>query len=401
MRTRSRSTLIPSGCTLGPYIETFEDSSERGRVWKPCSHSSVKVTKFVPPSVAWSQEIPDYGIRDSGVGLVSFPGYTWANSVHSGFVGESFTSEHDATLPRIDLDAVNADLSRSSTNLAEGMATFRDTLELFSRPGAFFRHLKRSGSIPVSDRPLKELKNALNRAGETWLEGTYGYLPLLSDLVELSRIATNPRSALSRLSKPITKDIRSHASSTRETSGIDYEFKFKQRIKESLVLKRLVRIQGQPNPEFQSMCLANQMATFLGLNDFGRLLWELTPYSFVADWFTDLGKSVSSYSAFNGVYAYTDFIVSTALSSVLTQDYSVVYPTKPVYEFLWGGYMRTIYSASVTGGTCSVETKSFTRSGLGSGSTDGSLFSNGLTSYKTATGFALLHSFGRRALPSW
>lgn len=306
----------------------------------------------------------------------------------------------DPSLPQVSLDQVLMDLGRSSTNLAEGIATIKDTINLFRGPGKFLKHLARSGSVNIksSRAPLKELKSAFDKAGDTWLEGTYGWIPFIQDLIELSSIARNPQAALAKLSKPIVKDIRHTASSGGDvdSSQLEHTFVITERLETTR--KRLIRIEASPSPSFQAMSMANKLATYLGLNDFGRLAWELVPYSFVVDWFTDLGSSVSSMGALNGPAAYIDGIVSMASWSTVKHEFSLISPQKLSYPS--DSPVKMYWNLGVGGGSCVVEATSFFRSERGKGNLDGDLFHNGLSAYRTASGIALMHG-ALRGITGW
>lgn len=194
------------------------------------------------------------------------------------------------------------------------------------------------------------------------------------------------------------KDIRHTASSGGgvDSTQLEHTFVITERLETTR--KRLIRIEASPNPSFQAMSIANQMATYLGLNDFGRLAWELVPYSFVVDWFTDLGSSVSSMGAFNGPAAYVDGIVSMASWSTVKHEFSLISPYKLSYP---SDSPNVIYwNLGVSGGSCVVEATSFFRSERGKGNLDGDLFHNGLSAYRTASGIALMHG-ALRGITGW
>lgn len=306
-----------------------------------------------------------------------------------GFFRDVLKESPPPALPAFDARSVALELSRSSTNLAEAIATMKDTSKMLARPGRFLKHLSNRKDIVYTERTrLAELKAAIDRAGSTWLEGTYGYIPLISDLIELSSIVVNPRKALEKLKQPIQRDYRDAAVSNWSYAPNEQLDSHTARLSHSTVVKasRLVRVEGQPNPTFQAMGLANQMATYLGLNDFGRLAWELTPYSFVIDWFTSMGKSLSSAAALNGPLAYCDVRFSSAIKTTQTDEYSVVAPTVTSTQ-MWGPYKAFI---RLNGGTLVLEKIDFVRSKPGEANLGGDLVVNGLNAYRTATGVALL-----------
>lgn len=396
MRTRTRTLTPPASCGLTGLNETFVDLSTPLKGWKACSHSYAKVTSFQPGGGTWSSRNLNSSnpptvrpISDA----VRFPG-AWVASNWRGWVSESLDPQSDLKLEAVDMNSVVLELSRSSTNLAETIATFSDTVNLFRAPGLFLKHAAKSG-IPVSRRPLKELRKSLDTAGQTWLSGTYGYLPLISDLQNLASFCASPRKALNDLKKPLVKDIRNSVSDgycTRRPPGMN-KYHFSLHVETQRFLSRMIRLEGTPNPAFHAMSLANQLATYYGLNDFGRLAWELTPGSFVFDWFSSLGRSVASIGALNGPLAYCNVTVSSTNKLLTKQTYTVTPAETTTVKNTW---LNTETSINVFGGSCVLESCSFSRSARGEADLSGSTFQNGLSSYRTATGMALLlGSLGR------
>lgn len=401
MRTRTRNFTPLTNCTVDSLTETFIDIEVPSKTWKECVHTSKKVISFTAPSGFYTATYDDpshSAYSDEILSAKNFPGFSWEYSFWKGWVPEFPSPEHEIELKAIDVDSLIMDLSRSSTNVAECIATMTGTANLFRRPASFLKHVSKKG-LPVSRRPLKELRSSLDTAGKTWLAGTYGYLPLISDLVELTSVCTQPRKTLDKLKRPVKRDIRDSNSISYSTDPIpdsyDTEAKYwgKTGLRTTKTVSRLIRLEGIPNPTFQAMSVANQMATYLGLNDFGRLAWELVPFSFVFDWFSHLGKSISSASALNGHMAYMDVLVSSAQKTVINEVFTSLAPTITEVYDSWAGIRHNV---TLTGGSCEVESVAFARSKYGQGDTSGSSFSNGLSSYRTATGLALLlGQFGR------
>lgn len=381
MRARSRYLYpVPGSSGVPVSHETFIDDpdSPSSRGWKPCTHLRTVVTSASPTNLVLRRDnYPDRILNQGSFG--SFNG--------NGFFGPGPTTVPldyaPPELPSIDLHSLAMENSRSSTNLAELISTFRDTAKMFSRPYRFF---KESGIIRDYDRagPLRNARDAINRAGSTWLEGTYGYLPLISDLIELSTICRDPSIVIdrivSRASKP-QKLYHQSVSGCSYTNDDPQPNEFNIRVNRSDEVSRLVRIEWVINPSFFSMSTANLFASYLGLNDYGRLGYELIPLSFVADWFTGIGKSISSSPYLNGPLAMSVGSVSSWSRIVTKYEHIGIAPitVEPDRSF----------SGSI--GTLAYEIEEFNRTKRGEGDTGGSLFQNGLDGYRTATGLALLH----------
>lgn len=397
MRFRSRTGTYPpyyNGST--PEYEEMTDDDSKSRGWKECGHIKTHVLEFIPGKVSiGSRRIAapstDWSFGPEIKAARYLPWGSFEHFLFSGFIRDSLVESAVPSFPKLSPSVIALEISRSSTNLAEALASIKQTAGMLAKPGKFLKHVQKQ-NIPLKrDAPIAELRASLDRAGQTWLEGTYGYLPLISDLIELSSIVRNPRKALEKLNKPIQKD-KYDTYQGADTYQVNPDLGPNQArlaISSKIEASRLVRFTGTPNPSFQAMGIANQMATYLGLNDFGRLAWELTPYSFVIDWFTDMGKTLSSAAAANGHVAYVDLVFSSCHHTKRTTTHQIVAPTEATVDDPWypGVYQ---YQCKVLGGVCTTEEITFSRTRPGEANLGDDLVWNGLNAYKTATGAALL-----------
>lgn len=385
MRER-RGTMPPDYGGPWPY-ESFVDDPVPSKSWKKCSHRRTRILEYAPAT--------------GGIQYSWYPPSARIWSIPSGVFEPSFPSKGsvafegpELVLPSIDLASMALEKSRSSSNVAEILSTCKQTMSSLVRPWEFLKFVNKNGlsSIQGSRRPLRELRAGIDRAASTWLEGTYGYLPLISDLAEIYSLATDPKRALSNI-KPEVQYIRNIVSGDSAVIPVEGVGEYNVYItgKRSMSLERCVRINWDINPTFFTMSYAQQMASYLGLRDYGRLAWELVPYSFVADWFTNVGKSLAASAALNGPLMYCVGSVSSWTRTVTTTSMSLVGPRNP---------HRNDYTLIISsGGVCSTEEVNFVRSAAGEGDVDGAMVWNGLNSYRTASGIALLVGAAKSIIP--
>lgn len=160
----------------------------------------------------------------------------------------------------------------------------------------------RSGLDSYLDTLKKRYRRTRSRKGrttmvsETWLEYAFGWAPLLSDVNQgakaLSRIVTydNP-----------SQRVFAEASSTAKSEPVILTNNFG-----ALSHKRVsstsstvsVRYHGEVTARFGS---SYSIPTQLGLSfsQFVPTLWELIPYSFLVDYFTNIGSILNAFSLIN------------------------------------------------------------------------------------------------------
>jgi hypothetical protein len=135
--------------------------------------------------------------------------------------------------------------------------------------------------------------------GNTWLEYQYGVRPLLSDVY-------NTANQLLNIDNPNGPMVFRARAVELGDKTLTYDYST-PRVKRKLRILVSSRCEIVARFKFDSSTIP-EIARFSGLNPVG-LAWELLPYSFVADWFLNIGgylKNLESYllyrSAFRGGY---------------------------------------------------------------------------------------------------
>lgn len=130
----------------------------------------------------------------------------------------------------------------------------------------------------------REWRSRIRDASGLWLEYSYGWKPLVKDIFEASQV----------LSLPV-KDIYIHARSSSPFETVYTQTKeswwdSKTVETNSVKLKVFARVGGVvsvTNPNLQ-------IAKNAGLTNPLAWAWELVPWSFVVDWFVNVGKIIES-----------------------------------------------------------------------------------------------------------
>lgn len=196
----------------------------------------------------------------------------------------------------------------SDINLAQSFAERKQTVNMFADYGK--RVIKaysslRKGNVNgvfnallgTGNRPPKGWKRTIRDttgvASDSWLAYQYGIRPLISDLNGAVKEYYKVRAVA-----PIIRTFRTNASNDARaggtTSGLNPPSMSSTNAYQSARIKCYV--------EFEDSAQAwDQSADRLGLTDPVLLAWELIPYSFVIDWFVNVGEFLSASGSIAGM----------------------------------------------------------------------------------------------------
>lgn len=209
---------------------------------------------------------------------------------------------------------------------------FKQARELFLRKAPF--------ALVEMVKIVQRLKRSNPRDwGSLWLEWTYGWKPLAGSIFgaadQMVKVATSP----SVRSLPV-KSSASEKGDRRVTKTVNANKSVNTKTEESVYQSRIVAHYAMINSRL------NAVAGLSSLNPVS-IAWELVPYSFVADWFVDIGGYLRNMES------------SLLYGSDFTGGYVDDRSKQTVVEVLGGG--SATYSVGVSGDS---ETKNFARTVL-------------------------------------
>lgn len=143
----------------------------------------------------------------------------------------------------------------------------------------------RSMALKASARVLKGLKNGrydrslLLDVPGLWLEARFGWRPLISDLMEISKQLER----VDRMEQIIVSKSRSC------TSGITIP-SYKS-IAQNAQIKEIFKADYSLEVSYRGSCSALMRSSGFGFNPLATA-WELIPFSFVIDWLVSVGSSI-------------------------------------------------------------------------------------------------------------
>lgn len=200
--------------------------------------------------------------------------------------------------------------ARFVNNIREVQTTFQggvflgeltETLRTLTNPA---KSLRRG----LSDY-LKDLKRMRSRAPsspkrrrkfvrDTWLEYAFGWAPLINDISAANDLLQSPGFQPNPYVKVTAED-------SRKDLGPIVFVDEQSRYSSSLIVTRRsyqdetqtsVKLRGQVMAQVQNPLKRRLARVGLGPNDFLPTLWELVPWSFVVDYFTNIGDIVNAWS---------------------------------------------------------------------------------------------------------
>lgn len=243
-------------------------------------------------------------------GLVLSPGPYQGQVITFPFVGgrtirgrpTSISNLPSAASQNVALQGLLSKVKGHNFDLGVNLGQMGQTVSLLSdnlgKLGRAALALKR-GSFAAAARQLgARPRTSQLKSGDVsgrWLELQYGWLPLLSDSFEAAKafeaISNGPRKTIFRSSH--TEDI---VSNDLCTSPSNFSAKLRGQLSRRLEYEL-----------YEEMTVARQ----LGLYDPLSIAWELTPWSFVVDWFVPIGTyldNLNQIPRLKGRWLITDMV---------------------------------------------------------------------------------------------
>lgn len=165
-------------------------------------------------------------------------------------------------------------LRNSNLMLGASLGEGRQSASMIAKAVRSTLSWKRSASSVLSVL-AEPLRKGSKRAANAWLEYTYGWVPLMSDVWG---------SANFHSSWLLERNIKARRSSSSSVVSEDGGPGFWKRnasgtVSRRFEMSRRIRVTNPQLFDLQRLGLLNPLST----------AWELLPYSFVADWFIDIG----------------------------------------------------------------------------------------------------------------
>jgi hypothetical protein len=200
-------------------------------------------------------------------------------------------------------------------------------------------HKTRLGFTPGKrDGYSKTVSNA-KFAGNNWLEYHFGWEPLVKDVYASMEILHNPVKKFASIhgSAKTSADYSSGVQNGGSVSSIN-TYKWTAQFKQGAFINAI------QDPQLHTL-------EQLGVINPAVLAWEVVPFSFVVDWFVNVGDVLRSYSDFAGMTLTNSWSISIVrctnfCHTWLNPGYSAVNGTN---RYSSGNGLRVVRSSGLTG----------------------------------------------------
>jgi hypothetical protein len=191
--------------------------------------------------------------------------------------------------------------------------------------GGAVRHL-------ISDKSQRRPLNIKKTLGDNWLELQYGWLPLLKDVQGAAEFLAQ------HYEFPHIMEFR-----VRLRKAYSYQLPL-----QPIVAGNNYTCEGGTKAQLIAKLKERDVVKLSGLIDPASLVWELLPYSFVADWFIPIGNYLAARGlaqATTGTFVKT--ITTRNKYEVRNVDHGPSWLTEPDpdYSYLQIGVVRTVTSS--------------------------------------------------------
>lgn len=261
-----------------------------------------------------------------------------ASPYNSAAYASAYAKLKDSLMPQVNA-AVDLAERKQSIDMIAGRAS---QLYRFSRHLARFQFLqaaeslglrptkisssKRYVRLQLSDKELK-LKRSLKSFGKNYLEFHFGWEPLVKDIGEGVELLHSPlckgNSVRAKSKASVRSGLTSNPTIPDWNSYTAYDYPIV-----SFTLGATATIESPNLARLNQLGFLNPLV----------VVWELVPFSFVADWFTNVGQVLESYTDYAGVAlsrAYYTLYTKCVRTTWWRQSYPgtstmVTYPTERV-----------------------------------------------------------------------
>jgi hypothetical protein len=175
------------------------------------------------------------------------------------------------------------------------LGEIRETLHMLRRPAFALRQgvVRYLGVLQNVKRTVGSAKRRQRILGETWLEFAFGWRPLVADTLDAVEAIKSVLGVPSRArvsGRGFDQQLVSTSNSTLSGwPGYPLWWKYNQRTTETVQVRYIASLKGTKSPAPDKLSDHAIRSFGLGLNEFVPTVWELLPWSFLVDYFVNVG----------------------------------------------------------------------------------------------------------------
>lgn len=203
-----------------------------------------------------------------------------------------------------------------SAALGAALATVPESFAMIAgRAGSMlkaYRHLKRGQfkkfAKALNTRPLPKHKKtkwtAPKNASALWLEYWFGWVPMIGDIFSALHVVNNPFAPVKIL-----------GTASEPTMRVQTINRWGGKYTEWFFGKHIAKVQADVTVVNPNLYLLQK----LGLLNPASIAWELTPWSFMVDWFGNIGDVIDEWTAYAGLKFSNAFSTRAVKGNVLCE----------------------------------------------------------------------------------
>lgn len=237
-------------------------------------------------------------------GVVPFTGGYWSTSV-GDFIGlvervvpapSTFIDQDLDRMSQIALAKAYAKINEAPVLSGEILGELDDTIGMLKRPAAGARKLLGKIYRAKKRKLAKTAYNAARATSEAWLEYRYGWYPLILDcqgIIDEAHKLRRRMMAQHLVSRATERQIASATSTfVLQPSPDNRPWYFDGAVRRETVVTASAGVIY----DLESLNTIEQLQRSLGYrpSDLSATLWERTPWSFVVDWFANVGTWITA-----------------------------------------------------------------------------------------------------------
>lgn len=217
--------------------------------------------------------------------------------------------------PDIVLAKAYAKINSSSFCTAENLKDLNSSLRMLRRPlsGAVDLLMKMSKS--KQRRLAKSSMSVAKATSDTWLEYRYGWRPLMMDIDKTIDIVHGKRASLDK--RLVARSGYQTETSSHGILGPASKPYGEESVDGSYTSTEVKSCNAGVIYSISAMNKASELETNLGLRprDLLPSLWETIPYSFVADWFVNVGDWLQAVTPVPGITYLGHWVTSKCMTT--------------------------------------------------------------------------------------
>lgn len=203
-----------------------------------------------------------------------------------------------------------------SASLGAALATVPESFAMIAtRAGSLlkaYRHLKKGQfkkfAKALNTRPLPKHKKtkwtAPKNASALWLEYWFGWAPMIGDVFSALHVVNNPFAP-----------VRILGTASEPTMRIKTLSRWGGEYTESFFGKHIAKVQADVTVVNPNLYLLQK----LGLLNPASIAWELVPFSFMVDWFGNIGDVIDEWTAYAGLEFSNAFTTRAVKGNILCE----------------------------------------------------------------------------------